>query len=40
MIPDSYARKVSSEELKEYLTHNATDFIKFKISILMEEAAE
>jgi DNA primase len=37
--PDSYARKVSSEELKEYLTHNATDFIKFKISILMEEAA-
>ena len=35
--PDSYARKVSSEELKEYLTHNATDFIKFKISILMEE---
>lgn len=36
--PDSYARKVSSEELKEYLTHNATDFIKFKISILMEEA--
>jgi len=36
--PDSYARKVSSEELKNYLTHNATDFIKFKISILMEEA--
>ncbi len=36
--PDSYARKVSSEALKEYLTHNATDFIKFKISILMEEA--
>lgn len=36
--PDSYARKVSSEALKEYLTHNAADFIKFKISILMEEA--
>lgn len=36
--PDSYARKVSSEELKEYLAKNATDFIKFKISILMEEA--
>ena len=36
--PDSFARKVSSEELKEYLQKNATDFIKFKISILMEDA--
>ncbi len=36
--PDSYARKVSSEALKDYLSRNATDFIKFKISILMEEA--
>lgn len=36
--PDSFSKKVSSEELKEYLTQNATDFIKFKISILMEEA--
>lgn len=36
--PDSYARKVSSEALKDYLSQNATDFIKFKISILMEEA--
>jgi DNA primase len=29
---------VSSEALKDYLSRNATDFIKFKISILMEEA--
>lgn len=36
--PDSYARKVSSDELKHYLTHNANDFIRFKIGILQEDA--
>ena len=36
--PDSYARKVSSEELNDFLKNNAQDFIKFKISMLMEEA--
>ncbi len=36
--PDSYAKKVSSEELAEYLQNNAQDFIQFKISILMDEA--
>ena len=36
--PDSYARKVSAEELKIYLKDNAVDFIKFKIGILLEEA--
>jgi len=36
--PDSYAKKVSSEELITYLTENAQDFIRFKISILLQEA--
>jgi len=36
--PDSYAKKVSPEKLADYLSHNAQDFIQFKISILMEEA--
>ena len=36
--PDSYARKVSAEDLKIYLKDNAVDFIKFKIGILLEEA--
>ncbi|PID68127.1 MAG: DNA primase [Flavobacteriia bacterium] len=38
--PDSFAKKVSIEELKYYLKDNAVDFIKFKIEILMEEAAK
>lgn len=36
--PDSYAKKVSSEELEAYLTEHAQDFIRFKISVLLEEA--
>jgi len=36
--PDSYAKKVSTEELADYLTNNSQDFIQFKISILLEEA--
>ncbi|SDW42519.1 DNA primase [Lutibacter oricola] len=36
--PDSFAKKVSSEELKEYLNNNAQDFINFKVSLLMEDA--
>ena len=36
--PDSFAKKVSKEELKEYLDNNAQDFIKFKVSLLMEDA--
>jgi len=36
--PDSFAKKVSNEELKEYLQNNAKDFINFKVSLLMEEA--
>jgi len=36
--PDSFAKKVSKEELKEYLKNNSKDFINFKVSLLMEEA--
>jgi DNA primase len=36
--PDSYSRKVSTSELKQYLEENATDFIKFKTGILLEDA--
>ena len=36
--PDSYAKKVSQEDLKEYLENNSQDFINFKVSLLMEEA--
>lgn len=36
--PDSYAKKVSSEELIAYLSEKAQDFIRFKISILLQEA--
>ena len=36
--PDSYAKKVPKEELKEYLDNNSQDFINFKVSLLMEEA--
>ncbi len=36
--PDSYAKKVSSEDLIAYLADNAQDFIRFKISVLLQEA--
>ncbi len=36
--PDSFSKKVSSEELKEYLQNNSQDFINFKVSLLMKEA--
>ncbi|UMB53520.1 DNA primase [Lutibacter sp. A64] len=36
--PDSYAKKVSEVELKDYLENNSQDFINFKVSLLMEEA--
>ena len=36
--PDSFSKKVSEEELKEYLQNNSQDFINFKVSLLMEEA--
>lgn len=36
--PDSFSKKVTSQELKEYLKQNSKDFINFKVSLLMEDA--
>jgi len=35
--PDSFAKSVSTEELKIYLKDNAQDFIQFKVSLLSKE---
>jgi DNA primase len=35
--PDSYAKNHSSEELTNYITESAQDFIRFKTSVLLEE---
>jgi len=35
--PDSFSRRVSTDELKEYLAENTQDFINFKVSLLMED---
>jgi len=37
--PDSFAKSVTTEELKTYLTENAQDFIQFKVSLLLKDAA-
>ncbi|MFZ0490469.1 MAG: DNA primase [Salegentibacter sp.] len=36
--PDSFARKNSEEELREFLGENSQDFISYKASLLMKEA--
>ena len=36
--PDSFARKHNAEEYQKYLAEHQVDFIKFKTSLLMEEA--
>jgi DNA primase len=36
--PDSFAKKHSNNELKEYLEESAQDFINFKVSLLMQDA--
>lgn len=36
--PDSFAKKHSSEEIENYIKENATDFIRFKVNVLLEEA--
>ena len=38
--PDSFAKKHRDSELLEYLTQNTTDFILFKVQILLEEAGK
>ena len=35
--PDSFAKQHSLEKLQAYLTENAQDFIRFKVSLLMDE---
>ena len=37
--PDSYAQKLDSDELKEFITGNSKDFIVFKTDILLEDTA-
>ncbi len=37
--PDSFAKSHSSAELKQYLEDKAQDFIEFKVSLLMKDAA-
>lgn len=36
--PDSFAKKNTQEEIKEFLEENSKDFINFKASLLMKEA--
>ncbi len=36
--PDSFARQRTTQEFQDYLKENQVDFIKFKTSLLMEEA--
>ena len=38
--PDSYAKKVSSEELENYINSQAKDFIEFKCSLLLEDTKD
>lgn len=38
--PDSFAKKVSSSELQEYLDKNAQDLIHFKTGLLIDEAGD
>ena len=37
--PDSFAKAHSTAELKQYLDEKSQDFIEFKVSLLMEDAA-
>ena len=36
--PDSFSKKVSGDDLKEYIKKNSNDFITFKTNLLYEEA--
>ncbi|MEN8123531.1 MAG: DNA primase [Bacteroidota bacterium] len=36
--PDSFAKKTSPDDLKDYLENNSKDFIQFKTSLLLEES--
>ncbi len=38
--PDSYARKLSPNEFRDYLTDNTTDFISFKVGLFVRDAQD
>ena len=38
--PDSFARSHSAEEVREYIKHNATDFITYKTRLLLSDAGD
>ena len=38
--PDSFARENSFDEVRDFLTNNAKDFIQFKAALLVDEAAQ
>jgi DNA primase len=38
--PDSFARSISNDELKTFLTENSQDFIQFKVSLLLKDAKD
>ncbi|MDG1477222.1 MAG: DNA primase [Vicingaceae bacterium] len=38
--PDSYAKAYNTEELKDYITTNAQDFIRFKTSVLIKDVGD
>ena len=38
--PDSYSKKISNEELREYIRKNETDFIRFKAQLLLSESQD
>jgi DNA primase len=38
--PDSFSKKLSKKELKEFITENENDFIRFKTSLLLTEAKD
>jgi DNA primase len=38
--PDSYSRKVSGEELRDYIKDESRDFVKFKAGLLLGESSE
>lgn len=38
--PDSFARKNSSDTLKDFITRNSVDFISFKLKLMLEETGD
>lgn len=38
--PDSFARKVSTDEFRKYIDDNSSDFIEFKSKVLLQDAGD